>query len=610
MKENKIEEMQSALDAAYAIIENLRKSNDEKAKTIAGLEIYKTENERAMTQMAEEYQKMKKECDRLKTENSSLKKALQLTIEKEQLKTNELFGRHTENIDSLINSTVPEELIDEAETEDTSSNTAVRNRENIKHVRKTDSGRKRAPKKPVDLSHLPVSVRYLIDVDHLNAEYGEGNWRIAYWSESKRIEYPHNSAFVLKTYKPVISYGLEHIMARVSNCNEFYPGSMLSPSVMAEILYRKYALFLPLYRIEQAFRNEGLEHISRQTMSNWIRETVNTYLWMIYEYMIEQLMKIEYHQCDETPLKVINDGRPAGSISYVWLHTTSELCGCNPIIIYCYEKTRGTDHLRDFYRDFKGFITSDAYCSYKVIHKEYEEIIIVCGCLMHLRRRFVESLILINTGSMSEEQVIELTEVIVLKMIGEIYDADEALKNLSAEERKERRNKEVRPLMEKFYDYIEGLDVSDPLMTNRCKDAVGYALRQKEFILRFLDDGHIPLDNGYAERCIKSVALLRKASLFCYSVQGAEDSMIVHSIVETARANKANTYWYLRYLFETLPEKLDKTDRSFLKEMMPWSEEYKAYEEAHKHKAESYLEYADMSVKPKTPRKKDRVTVA
>ena len=139
--------------------------------------------------MAEEYQKMKKECDRLKTENSSLKKALQLTIEKEQLKTNELFGRHTENIDSLINSTVPEELIDEAETEDTSSNTAVRNRENIKHVRKTDSGRKRAPKKPVDLSHLPVSVRYLIDVDHLNAEYGEGNWRIAYWSESKRIEY-------------------------------------------------------------------------------------------------------------------------------------------------------------------------------------------------------------------------------------------------------------------------------------------------------------------------------------------------------------------------------------------------------------------------------------
>ena len=47
-----------------------------------------------------------------------------------------------------------------------------------------------------------------------------------------------------------------------------------------------------------------------------------------------------------------------------------------------------------------------------------------------------------------------------------------------------------------------------------------------------------------------------------------------------------------------------------LKEMMPWSEEYKAYEETHKHKAESYLEYADMSVKPKTPRKKDRVTVA
>ena len=60
--------------------------------------------------------------------------------------------------------------------------------------------------------------------------------------------------------------------------------------------------------------------------------------------------------------------------------------------------------------------------------------------------------------------------------------------------------------------------------------------------MRFLEDGHIPLDNGFAERCIKPVALLRNASLFSFSIQGAESSMIVHSLMETAKANGADGY--------------------------------------------------------------------
>ena len=107
--------------------------------------------------------------------------------------------------------------------------------------------------------------------------------------------------------------------------------------------------------------------------------------------------------------------------------------------------TRGTDHLRKFYEDFAGVIVCDAYCSYHVLQKEKEEIIIICGCMMHLRRRFAESLALMDTKNISDEQLDELIEVKALKLIGEIYDADEALKNLSPEERTERRNAEVRP---------------------------------------------------------------------------------------------------------------------------------------------------------------------
>ena len=55
--------------------------------------------------------------------------------------------------------------------------------------------------------------------------------------------------------------------------------------------------------------------------------------------LITLLMNEHYHQCDETTWNVIMDGRPAGSKSFIWIHTTSELCECNPIIIFAYERT-------------------------------------------------------------------------------------------------------------------------------------------------------------------------------------------------------------------------------------------------------------------------------
>ena len=531
MSNNRTEQfdMKVALDAAYAKIESLIEEKREMQKRISELEIREKEREKSNTEMALAYQKACDKIDTLEKEVSELKTALQLTIDKDKLKERNIFGRSSEKMNDLLNNSTASEIIDEDvnETPSCDEAQAKRNRENIKRIHNSDAAKPRKPKKSLDISNLPEAVRFLLNVDELNARYGEGNWRIAHWSESKSIEYPRNTAYVLRTMKPVISVGLEHEMVRIPNKNEFYPGSYVSPSLMAEIVYQKYFLFLPLYRIENEFRNKGF-NLSRQTMCNWIMESVNTYLWMVYDYLITLLMNEHYYQCDETTWNVIMDGRPAGSKSFIWLHTTSELCECNPIIIFAYEMTRGTDHLRKFYEDFAGVIVCDAYCSYHVLQKEKEEIIIICGCMMHLRRRFAESLALMDTKN----------------------------------------------------------------------------------IVRFLEDGHIPLDNGFAERYIKPVALLRNASLFSFSIQVAESSMIFHSLMETAKANGADGYWYIRYLFEFLPSKLDEKDRSFLSATTPWSEEYKAYEAANRHKVESYRDYDNLAEKPKTPRKKDRANIA
>lgn len=77
--------------------------------------------------------------------------------------------------------------------------------------------------------------------------------------------------------------------------------------------------------------------------------------------------------------------------------------------------------------------------------------------------------LLIKKDDISEETLNELPETKALSLISEIYDADEKLKTISAEERKEQRDLTVRPLVEKFYSFIESIDENELNMRSRLK---------------------------------------------------------------------------------------------------------------------------------------------
>jgi len=46
----------------------------------------------------------------------------------------------------------------------------------------------------------------------------------------------------------------------------------------------------------------------------------------------------------------------------------------------------------------------------------------------------------------------------------------------------------------------------------------------------------------------------RKNWLFNCTPEGARASAALYSLIETAKANKLEPYWYLRYLFENIPD--------------------------------------------------------
>ena len=69
---------------------------------------------------------------------------------------------------------------------------------------------------------------------------------------------------------------------------------------------------------------------------------------------------------------------------------------------------------------------------------------------------------------------------------------------------------------------------------------------------------------------IRPFAVGRKNWLFSSSVDGANASAVVYTMVEMAKAHDLNIYGYLKFLLEHRPSK-DMTDEQ-LAELAPWSE--------------------------------------
>ena len=99
-----------------------------------------------------------------------------------------------------------------------------------------------------------------------------------------------------------------------------------------------------------------------------------------------------------------------------------------------------------------------------------------------------------------------------------------------------------------------------------------YALNQEKYLQVFLTDGDVPMDNNASERAIRGFYVGKKNWQMIDTINGAKSSAIIYSIAETAKANNLKPYEYFEYLLTEIPKHIDDTDRSFLDELVPWSE--------------------------------------
>lgn len=571
-------------------------------------EIYRKEIRKSDTAIARDHQALLKKYKALQSEHDVLKKDHERVLAQKQLLTNHRFGSHNEKMDALcaLSGQDIQDPLSEDQNPETGRNTSgnkvvpfggshkgsgknpgkdisddQKARLEAKKAIKEALGdsRTKKSKTKMNLSGVPHVNTYDLNIEETDRLYGYSNWEIVNWHEKILIRKPLTSYYVEHVFTPVIKR-LDNgtLISQPAPCS-LLRRSPVTPEVLANIMYEKYFKSVPLYRQSADLENIGLT-IPRQDMSNWIVHFALKYFKVPYKYMQTLQCKRKYGHSDESTLQVLHEeDRDARTKSYVWVHTTGEFDEGPRIIIFAYEPTRGTDHLRTYYINFSGSLTSDAYISYDVLSRESNGRIIVCGCLMHARRRFAEALEIIDLRKLSRKQIDALPEYKALILLGKIYKAEGELKNLTAKDRLDRRQTDVKPLMDEFYSLIESFDRDDPVLSDKFKDAISYSSNQKECLCRFLYDGMIPCDNGFAENCLRLYATGRRNWLFANTPEGAHASTIIYSMVETTRHNAANPLLYLKYLLEKTPEYLDlAADDKRLEELMPWSDRYRQYE--------------------------------
>jgi septal ring factor EnvC (AmiA/AmiB activator) len=188
--------LMDANDAAY-VEKELLMSREELLRIIADYRkreredaAFRIENQNALTAMAKDYQALKEKLEAVVLERDRLKDDLARIADQNQLKAKEIFGRRTEKLADIIDAPLDTEYEDEAIDEVVELPTKVPGiSANSSGLKKSRSpGKKRVGKRDEDLSKLPQRTEFQLDIADLDQQYGQGNWRIAFWHNHRTVE--------------------------------------------------------------------------------------------------------------------------------------------------------------------------------------------------------------------------------------------------------------------------------------------------------------------------------------------------------------------------------------------------------------------------------------
>ncbi len=307
-------------------------------------------------------------------------------------------------------------------------------------------------------------------------------------------------------------------------------------SLVAHVILSKYDDHLPLYRQQQQFLRLGV-NFARQTLCDWVDKGAQ-WLQAIVREMNRELLAGDYLQVDETPVRVM-DPEVQGKCATGWLWVKG-LPGGD--VVFEFHPGRGQDYARQLIGHFKGYLQRDGYSAYGALARNDRDLIPV-GCWGHARRRFLEAAELENTEAI--EVVDELRKLYLI----ERHARDECLQ---AEQRWRLRQDLAKPLLAALQPRLETMRQKH-LPQSPLGKAIRYALGEWPALNRYLEDGHLEIDNNLTENAIRPSAIGKKNWLFIGHPEAGWRSAVIYSVIVSCRRRGIDPWEYLRDVLQRLP---------------------------------------------------------
>lgn len=418
--------------------------------------------------------------------------------------------------------------------------------ETISYERARPSGEKR-PVPAETFAKLPVKETIVIEPDEVKAE-PESFERIGeertfqvdvappqlFKREFVRPKYRRKHD---KTQPPVLAPAIARPV----------PGGYASAGLLAYVAISKYQDHLPLFRLEKMSARWGAP-LPRQSMVEWTRIAAD-WLEPIYKRMVADLLKGDYVQADETPVRYHDPDEPRSGTSQGYLWVLSRPGGD---VVFDWRLTRRHGELTTLLTDhYRGVLQSDGYEAYEAYARTHPEVTWV-GCWAHARRKFFEAL-----GEHRREANA------ALRLIGRLYRREREWDEAGVDAVDRARKRAEPEGLARTLKSLHRLAVwarSRVLPKSLLGKACTYLLNQWEPLSAHLRHGQTRLDNNLVENAIRPSCIGKKNWLFIGHPDAGQRSAILYSLIVSCQRHGKDPLAYLRDVLDRLPRMTNRDD--------------------------------------------------
>jgi transposase len=311
---------------------------------------------------------------------------------------------------------------------------------------------------------------------------------------------------------------------------------MVGPGLLAQILVSKYEYHQPLYRQEKMFRQQFGVELSRKTMGCWVEQAAEL-LKPVYRTIREDLLRCNYLQADETPIRYLDpDVKGKSQQGYLWTYSRP-----GGDVLFEWQVNRSRAGPEKFLKNFRGKLQTDGFSAYESLAKTRGDLTLV-GCWAHARRGFHEALAETKLAAW------------FVRQIGLLYAVEKKLREQRAGPalRQAMRVWQSQPVLTRQHRAME-LIRRKTLPHGLLGQAIDYTLRRWTALNQFITDGTLEIDNNLIENSIRPSAIGKKNFLFFGHPEAGERSAVIYTLLGSCRRQGINPFNYLKDLFTRLP---------------------------------------------------------